>query len=1068
MAFLAIGLAGGLLTVHSRAAGPGQSFTFLHADFSQTLIGVTTNLLTGDIDEDGVPDGILGGVAFAGDGDPLVTECEFWGTRLHRYDLQGTPVTVNGTDLAPETVLDSAGGCGVVNHPDGTLYVAMNDFTGVGIANVDRETGALIGFMGPASNSLGIAVDPQTNDLVYAAEDCRFTGTCTFIRLNTTTGTPTTFATLAAADAEFVDGMYFDPSGEYLFLANRFPVFRLTILNRAGAVVQHVPMDSEPDGVAFHGTSPKFVVTNNTDGTMTRFDFPGDDYTQMPTVSVFASGGYRGDLSQVGPDGCIYLTQKGVRYNDGTESSFLDPDNSVVKICGGFVPPPGVPGEPNEPEPTGTITGTVFHDLDRDGVRDSGEPGIGGVTVTLTLPNASTATTTTAGDGSYLFGTLPAGDHAVSAPPAAAGKALFTPSPLNVTLAVGETRTGIDFGYVTGSIAGSAYVDANHNGTFDLGEAGLGGVTITLAGAAGDTVLTNPDGSYTFTGLDAGDYTVSAPTTAADYNLSTSSPVGVSLAPGEERTQVNFGYANGSISGFAYADDNGNGQMDPGESGIADVTITLTGTESGSTTTGANGSYFFTGLLAGSYSVSAPATAGTRVLTTTSPLVVTLGVGGSVPDVNFGYQADEGEPEPPEGPFCEKASVQSVLHPSTGRFPGNAGPDVLVQVHKGGSIQEAIAGAADTNEDGYLIVAVVAKDNGQLGGSTSQSVSITRSYQLPFGLIACSVTLQDPTPGDGMPAGHIAPEASAPAPQGGAGNVFVMDLHASNSSVAGWKVEGNGRYLRNVDTSGNATGFWLAGNSNTIHNGSAEENGTGLLVEGDGNQIMDADFMDNTGHGIHVIGANNLLDGNDVGDVGKGNGGDGIRVSGNGNDLIENDAFVNASTGILVTGSGNLLDKNRAGDGGKGNGGDGIRVEGAGNTVSNNTAHANAGDGIEISGGTSGSPNVLKKNKAGDRNKGNQGNGILIASGAGNGGSNPVEIDENTVKGNTLAGIKVAGTGHQLKKNTSGGTGSGDNNGDCEFDVSAGNVNATGNKANGSTIPGSNGSPFPTGCSGTP
>ena len=56
--------------------------------------------------------------------------------------------------------------------------------------------------------------------------------------------------------------------------------------------------------------TPKFVVTNNeNDGTMTRFDFPNDDYTQAPTVTVFASGGFRGDLTQVGSDGCIYSTQ---------------------------------------------------------------------------------------------------------------------------------------------------------------------------------------------------------------------------------------------------------------------------------------------------------------------------------------------------------------------------------------------------------------------------------------------------------------------------------------------------------------------------------------------------------------------------------------------------------------------------------------------------------------------------------------------------------------------------------------------------------------------------------------
>jgi hypothetical protein len=97
-------------------------------------------------------------------------------------------------------------------------------------------------------------------------------------------------------------------------------------------------MTSEPDGISFHAQSPKFVITNNTDGTITRFDFPADDFTQVPVQSVFASGGFRGDLSQVGSDGCVYITQDGTRYNDGTVTD----ENSLVRICGGFAPPPGV------------------------------------------------------------------------------------------------------------------------------------------------------------------------------------------------------------------------------------------------------------------------------------------------------------------------------------------------------------------------------------------------------------------------------------------------------------------------------------------------------------------------------------------------------------------------------------------------------------------------------------------------------------------------------------------------------------------------------------------------------
>ena len=49
---------------------------------------------------------------------------------------------------------------------------------------------------------------------------------------------------------------------------------------------------------------------------------------------------------------------------------------------------------------------------------------------------------------------------------------------------------------------------------------------------------------------------------------------------------------------------------------------------------------------------------------------------------------------------------------------------------------------------------------------------------------------------------------------------------------------------------------------------------------------------------------------------------------------------------------------------------------------------------------------------------------------------------------------------------SSGGT-SGEDNGDCEFTMEAGNFNATGNKANGAAVAGKDGTSFPTGCVGT-
>lgn len=368
--------------------------------------------------------------------------------------------------------------------------------------------------------------------------------------------------------------------------------------------------------------------------------------------------------------------------------------------------------------------------------------------------------------------------------------------------------------------------------------------------------------------------------------------------------------------------------------------------------------------------------------------------------------------------FCEKQPVQQELDPNGAHFAGNKGPDRIVGLQQGQWLQEGVDQAADVNGDGYIIVGVVAVDGGRLGGHVTQRVVVSRTYPLPFALLGCSVTLHDPNPGAWQPTGRVLASASAP-PDGIGARIFIMDVHAEDSGVAGWLVEGNGRYLRNVCGTRNASGIRVVGNSNTMHNGTAEENqGAGLVIEGNSNTVTDTNAFSNQGHGVSV--------------------------SGSGNQILEVDA----------------------GDKGKGNGGDGVHAEGTGNLRSEIDAFANGGDGIEIVAAV-GSPNIVRTSRSGDKSgKGNAGNGILVA-GPGNGAANPIELEENTVKGNGLVGIRVLGSGHQLKKDVSGGTASGETNLGCEFLAVAGNVNATGNKANGATISGADGSAFATTCFGS-
>ncbi len=73
-----------------------------------------------------------------------------------------------------------------------------------------------------------------------------------------------------------------------------------------------------------------------------------------------------------------------------------------------------------------------------------------------------------------------------------------------------------------GSLAGRAYFDANANGSFDAGDAGLAGVFITLTGtddlgrAVSLTTVTDAAGNYRFAGLRPGTYTLTE-TQPLDY-----------------------------------------------------------------------------------------------------------------------------------------------------------------------------------------------------------------------------------------------------------------------------------------------------------------------------------------------------------------------------------------------------------------------------------------------------------------------------------------------------------------------------------------------------------------------
>ncbi len=198
---------------------------------------------------------------------------------------------------------------------------------------------------------------------------------------------------------------------------------------------------------------------------------------------------------------------------------------------------------------TGSIGDTVFEDTNGNGVQDADEPGIAGVTVTLTDADGNTMTATTDANGNYLFDDLPAGDYTVTVGAGPDGSTLTTAGSFEVSLGEGEDNLDNDFGFQpaapeTGSIGDTVFEDTNGNGVQDADEPGIAGVTVTLTDADGNTMTatTDANGNYLFDDLPAGDYTVTVGAGPDGSTLTTAGSFEVSLGEGEDNLDNDFGF----------------------------------------------------------------------------------------------------------------------------------------------------------------------------------------------------------------------------------------------------------------------------------------------------------------------------------------------------------------------------------------------------------------------------------------------------------------------------------------------------------------------------------------------
>jgi hypothetical protein len=299
---------------------------------------------------------------------------------------------------------------------------------------------------------------------------------------------------------------------------------------------------------------------------------------------------------------------------------------------------------------TGTIHGTAFKDNNGNGIKDSGEPGFGAVTVSLCNSNGALIATTVASDtdGSYQFNLVPAGVYSVvfgqpdgwsfspeyqGSDPTVYSDADSTGTTAQFTLATGQTLNYVNAGLVppptgTASVAGTAFQDSNGNGIKDSGESGFATISVSLCNSSGTVVAsttTDANGHYQFTQLPAGNYAVvfsqqdgytfspeyqgSDPTVYSDVD-STGTTALFTLTAGQVQNYMNAGFVpvtttgTATIEGQAFRDANGDGIHQTAELAFSGLVVNLynsAGSLIASTVTDSTGHYQFTLLPPGNY-----------------------------------------------------------------------------------------------------------------------------------------------------------------------------------------------------------------------------------------------------------------------------------------------------------------------------------------------------------------------------------------------------------------------------------------------------------------------------------
>jgi gliding motility-associated-like protein/uncharacterized repeat protein (TIGR01451 family) len=395
----------------------------------------------------------------------------------------------------------------------------------------------------------------------------------------------------------------FDPSG-YIYCDKTGKIMtggKMILVNKPQG--GEIFFTTDNNGQLLDGRSGKYqIFTNGVAGT---YSFAYEHPNGYPLSSTCLP--QQGSFNPAGNDGNPTYDKDGIENGTIHLGSISNGDYLVDKSCAANKYYLSFTLDANEktliatnniPIACAIINGKICNDINSDGIPQSSEPGIGGMTILLfdckTSSTIPLATTKTDANGNYSFEGLVAGQYKVQ-----------------LVTATGQIVKGANFN-TTGSstckdvkfgecLALNACISAcptiNNVLTVMPWCPKNNGVIIIDAVCQGDLEY-SIDGGKTYQHLNAfinlapGSYTIKVKSAGCEQEYKEV----IVLA-----CENNGG--KGSISGRTFKDCSGNG-FKGNNKGMANIKVTLSGTATKTTTTDANGRYSFNDIEAGTYTVS--------------------------------------------------------------------------------------------------------------------------------------------------------------------------------------------------------------------------------------------------------------------------------------------------------------------------------------------------------------------------------------------------------------------------------------------------------------------------------